>query len=212
MTALRWVSKLRVSKDKADALLDSARHDASFLARHGVMDYSLLVGIFQPNDAPRDILCAPQLKWADSTSITRANDSPRPSLNDVQSGEQLSEFNSRHFSRLPSSLTAPMETNVKILDALLPHAPTPKTPAKANGDETRPPAAFDVAIEGTSDSGERELYYLGIIDILQKYTIRKHLETDLNILTKGLKHYRDCSCVSPHEYRDRFLEFLTRIF
>ena len=48
--------KLRVSRDKADALLESARHDAAFLARHGVMDYSLLVGIFQPDDAPQNTL------------------------------------------------------------------------------------------------------------------------------------------------------------
>ena len=87
-----------------------------------------------------------------------------------------------------------------------------KTSSKVNADETRLPAAYDVAIEGLSDSGQRELYYLGIIDILQKYTVRKHLETDLNIISRGLKHYKECSCVSPDVYRDRFFKFLSRIF
>jgi|TARA_B100001250_G_scaffold2958_1_gene2536 1-phosphatidylinositol-4-phosphate 5-kinase len=89
-----------------------------------------------------------------------------------------------------------------------------RTTNNAVTDETLLPAAYDVAIEGISDSGrgQRELYYLGIIDILQKYNVRKHLETDLNILTRGLKHYKECSCVSPNEYRDRFLKFLRRIF
>mmetsp|Transcript_12400 Transcript_12400/g.39809 ORF Transcript_12400/g.39809 Transcript_12400/m.39809 type:complete len:359 (-) Transcript_12400:25-1101(-) len=85
------------------------------------------------------------------------------------------------------------------------------TPSKAGHDD-RPPAPFDVAIEGLAEDGSRELYYLGIIDILQKYTIRKHIETDINIVTKGLGKYRECSCVSPDAYRDRFLKFITHIF
>lgn len=212
--------KLRVSKDKADALMDSARHDASFLARHGVMDYSLLVGIFQPNDSPRDTLIPePTLvKVFDSTTGIRISDSPRPSLNEIPPGDQLSEFNSRHFSRLPSSLNT-MEASARHFDLDTPsalQASSPasmkKTPSRAHGDDTRPPDAFDVAIESVTDAGQRELYYLGIIDILQKYTARKHLETDLNILTRGFKNYRECSCVSPDEYRDRFLKFLAHIF
>ncbi len=226
--------KLRVSRDKADALLESARHDAAFLARHGVMDYSLLVGIFQPDDAPQNTLLSdptPIRETDYTTSIQMTNDSPRPSLNEVPASEQLSEFNSRHFSRLPSSLSTPKEINEKSTYAISttqsPKAPwglnaaenqnpcgmrNTKTSTKVNADEARLPAAYDVAIEGLSDSGQRELYYLGIIDILQKYTVRKHLETDLNIITRGLKHYKECSCVSPNEYRVRFLKFLSRIF
>mmetsp|Transcript_30581 Transcript_30581/g.94723 ORF Transcript_30581/g.94723 Transcript_30581/m.94723 type:complete len:522 (+) Transcript_30581:139-1704(+) len=212
--------KLRVSKDKADALLDSARHDASFLARHGVMDYSLLVGIFQPDDSPRETLLSDQTpkKPAGCSSSVRVNDSPRPSLNEAPSSDQLSEFNSRHFSRLPSSLNT-VEASARSLDMatlqtlqVSTATSVPRTPSKTNGDESRLPAAFDVAIEGLTEVGQRELYYLGIIDILQKYTARKHLETDLNILTRGIKYYKECSCVSPDEYRDRFLKFLGRIF
>jgi len=67
--------KLRVSKDKADALLDSARHDAAFLARHGVMDYSLLVGIFQPSDSRRDTRFTEPTpkKWVETSGSVRAN-------------------------------------------------------------------------------------------------------------------------------------------
>jgi 1-phosphatidylinositol-4-phosphate 5-kinase len=224
--------KLRVGRDKADALLESARHDAAFLARHGVMDYSLLVGIFQPDNAPHDhFLSDPKpKKETDYTTSIQMNASPGPPLNEMPSGEQLSEFNSRHFSRLPSSLSTPAEVNVKIAQAVtaiqsLKASPfgldgaenhvnvrNAKTTNNAVTDETLLPAAYDVAIEGISDCGQRELYYLGIIDILQKYNVRKHLETDLNILTRGLRHYKECSCVSPNEYRDRFLKFLRRIF
>ena len=73
-----------------------------------------------------------------------------------------------------------------------------RTTNNAVTDEFLLPAAYDVAIEGISDSGrgQRELYYLGIIDILQKYNVRKHLETDLNILTRGLKHYKEFLCIT----------------
>ena len=79
-----------------------------------------------------------------------------------------------------------------------------RTTNNAVTDEFLLPAAYDVAIEGISDSGrgQRELYYLGIIDILQKYNVRKHLETDLNILTRGLKHYNCLLYTSPSP-RDR---------
>ena len=77
-------------------------------------------------------------------------------------------------------------------------------------DADLPPAAFDVAIEGAADDGARELYYLGIIDILQEYTLRKHVETDINILKRGLRKYKECSCVDPDAYRDRFLAFISK--
>ncbi|EGB10309.1 hypothetical protein AURANDRAFT_71221 [Aureococcus anophagefferens] len=215
--------KLRVDKAKADALLDSARHDAAFLARHGVMDYSLLVGIFTPKNGAAGALSPA----GDAAPQPPHDSSPRPSLSAGQSTQALSEFNSRHFSRLPSSLSVAAESARRSFrgappgdggvaaggldddedDAGRPAA----TPSKAGHDD-RPPAPFDVAIEGLAEDGSRELYYLGIIDILQKYTIRKHIETDINIVTKGLGKYRECSCVSPDAYRDRFLKFITHIF
>lgn len=94
---------------------------------------------------------------------------------------------------LKASPLAGAENHVNVRNA--------KTTNNAVTDETLLPAAYDVAIEGISDSGrgQRELYYLGIIDILQKYNVRKHLETDLNILTRGLRHYKECSCPVYHQ-------------
>ena len=34
----------------------------------------------------------------------------------------------------------------------------------------------------------------------------------IDIVTKGLEKYKECSCVSPDAYRDRFLKFITHIF
>jgi len=189
----RLGTKLRVSKDKADALLDSAKHDAVFLARHGVMDYSLLVGIYRPDTPPGDAAAA--------AAAARAGDSPRGRAADGA----LSEYNSRHFSRLPSSLFEAAQVAACAVDR-----DRARSSVAPRSDADLPPAAFDVAIEGTAADGARELYYLGIIDILQEYTLRKHVETDVNILKRGLRKYKECSCVPPAEYADRFLAFISR--
>ncbi|CAM9858284.1 unnamed protein product, partial [Hapterophycus canaliculatus] len=50
-----------------------------------------------------------------------------------------------------------------------------------------------------------DIYFMGIIDILQQYNMRKHAET----FWKGLKHDRyEVSCVDPKLYYERFVDFL----
>ena len=50
------------------------------------------------------------------------------------------------------------------------------------------------------------MYYMGIIDFLQPWTIKKRLERDF----KGLAGYdtRAISCVAPSDYATRFLKFI----
>lgn len=57
-----------------------------------------------------------------------------------------------------------------------------------------------------SRRGERVIYYLGIIDFLQPWTVKKRLERDL----KGLAGYDKTaiSCVAPADYAARFLKFV----
>jgi 1-phosphatidylinositol-4-phosphate 5-kinase len=79
--------------------------------------------------------------------------------------------------------------------------------------ETLPPAPSHYphaggGIPGALPNGEfnGELYFLGIIDILQQYTLRKRGET----LVKSLVHPADgVSSVSPSFYAARFVRFLS---
>ena len=50
------------------------------------------------------------------------------------------------------------------------------------------------------------VFHLGIIDILQKYTLRKFCETEL----KGFYQKPEISCVDPGLYAKRFVEFITK--
>jgi hypothetical protein len=54
--------------------------------------------------------------------------------------------------------------------------------------------------------GKQVTYYLGIIDFLQPWTMKKRLERDL----KGLAGYdtKAISCVAPSDYAARFLKFI----
>mmetsp|Transcript_6602 Transcript_6602/g.8932 ORF Transcript_6602/g.8932 Transcript_6602/m.8932 type:complete len:820 (-) Transcript_6602:256-2715(-) len=51
----------------------------------------------------------------------------------------------------------------------------------------------------------REIYYLGIIDILQQYNMRKSMETVLRGVVSDVK---TISAVSPEMYGDRFINFM----
>jgi len=56
-----------------------------------------------------------------------------------------------------------------------------------------------------SRSGRRAIYYLGLIDFLQPWTVRKVVERQL----KGIFYDTSAiSCVDPDEYAQRFLEFI----
>ena len=57
--------------------------------------------------------------------------------------------------------------------------------------------------------GKHVMYYLGVIDFLQPWTVKKRLERDL----KGLAGYDKTaiSCVSPSDYSTRFLRFVNSV-
>mmetsp|Transcript_9337 Transcript_9337/g.13703 ORF Transcript_9337/g.13703 Transcript_9337/m.13703 type:complete len:860 (-) Transcript_9337:64-2643(-) len=52
---------------------------------------------------------------------------------------------------------------------------------------------------------EGKIFYMGIIDVLQQYNVRKRLEANYRRFQGS--GWRDASCVHPKVYADRFLEF-----
>mmetsp|Transcript_29592 Transcript_29592/g.62761 ORF Transcript_29592/g.62761 Transcript_29592/m.62761 type:complete len:714 (+) Transcript_29592:229-2370(+) len=61
------------------------------------------------------------------------------------------------------------------------------------------------SLRGTR-KGKQVMYYMGVIDFLQPWTVKKRMERDL----KGLAGYDTSaiSCVAPADYADRFLKFV----
>merc|ERR1712146_39791 len=67
----------------------------------------------------------------------------------------------------------------------------------------------DNGISSRDEDGEKldEIYYVGIIDILQQFTIKKGLEN----FFKGFKYRRtEISATSPYFYSSRFVRFISK--
>jgi 1-phosphatidylinositol-4-phosphate 5-kinase len=62
-----------------------------------------------------------------------------------------------------------------------------------------------VTVHGQEQLCEGKIFYMGIIDILQQYNIRKRFEARYRRLQSN--GWQDASCVNPHIYADRFVRF-----
>ena len=64
--------------------------------------------------------------------------------------------------------------------------------------------------EGGGEAHAGEVYYVGIIDVLQEYNARKWAETKMLQLLCCRKT-EEVSCVPPKLYARRFREFIIRL-
>jgi 1-phosphatidylinositol-4-phosphate 5-kinase len=142
--------QLSLDLDIVGELATVLQADSSLLARLGIMDYSLLIGIHEKH-------------------------SGKP-------GRRMSGVTA------PISLT---NCNTQRVDA-----------------NTFRPNIFKSYCGGIASSkGTNEIYFLGIIDILQFYNYKKHGET----IIKGLSQdRRELSSVNPYFYASRFLRFILK--
>jgi hypothetical protein len=62
-----------------------------------------------------------------------------------------------------------------------------------------------VTVHGQEQLCEGKIFYMGIIDILQQYNVRKRFEARYRRLQSI--GWQDASCVSPKIYADRFVRF-----
>jgi len=71
-----------------------------------------------------------------------------------------------------------------------------------------PISIFQQTDGGIIDPTTHEIYFMGIIDILQPYNLRKRIETGL----KGLRYDKEgISAVAPDLYARRFVDFMKRV-
>eukprot|EP00004_Rigifila_ramosa_P023632 TRINITY_DN6659_c0_g1_i4.p1 TRINITY_DN6659_c0_g1~~TRINITY_DN6659_c0_g1_i4.p1 ORF type:complete len:421 (+),score=57.62 TRINITY_DN6659_c0_g1_i4:28-1263(+) len=148
---LREVFELR--EPDRQSLLRQVAHDAALLARHCLMDYSVLVGVSH-----------------------RAQMKPHRSDAEHVLGPRFAR--NRH----------------KKLVELAPLPPVPESGLVCESyiGETRRPVVL----------------YVGFVDVLQKYTLRKQLETAIKSLLST-----EASSVAPNVYMRRLLKFLSgRVF
>lgn len=196
--------KLHISKESKEAFISQLRRDADFLARMQIMDYSLLMGVHlctkaevttELNEMRKKMMKAlrtntPMRRFQFQNFLKNARESfgsTRDSRNSVGTAKDGADSDDRDAS---STLASTVEESTRSTY------------------ETSYTLREDFGIE--SRSGDlKEIYFCGIIDILQNYNARKWGETQMRKAIGGQES--EISCVSPNVYADRFVNFIDSI-
>eukprot|EP00980_Cylindrotheca_fusiformis_P025643 scaffold14307_cov177-Cylindrotheca_fusiformis.AAC.7 len=185
------------------ALLSQLRKDVKLLVECGVMDYSLLVGVVD--------MARTQKQNRDAELALQTLQEQNRQLERIEHVSKRKTLKERVLSALASPirlLLAPPVFVAKrtwsIARITLSSIITLPLPYYGSGNCGVDGGVFS-RIHGKR-RGDRAVYYLGLIDFLQPWTVRKAAERKL----KGLVGYntKAISCVDPEEYAIRFLDFL----
>lgn len=182
-------------------LLSQLRRDVSFLADSGVMDYSLLIGVVHVDDDPfKSGTSGAMVPYTSNSGLTAKADSEIGLI----PGEPKRVRNIFLYLLAPIRLlAAPPLLVYKALSTML----TVPVLVPYYGAGICGVDGGDLSVVYGRRLGHRVVYYMGLIDFLQPWTMRKVLEREL----KGLIGYdtKAISCVAPKEYSTRFLDFIS---
>ncbi|RNF05205.1 putative phosphatidylinositol-4-phosphate 5-kinase-like [Trypanosoma conorhini] len=174
---------IHVGPARRAQLIEQIRKDCDFLKQSHIMDYSFIVGIHVlPASDPRSL-------GSGVAGLRESLPSGPSSLPTLQlDGTAVGVASDGQVQWTTSGA----------------NAPTPETVI-----DGRCFTADEGGMRSTDQPGtRREIYYIGIIDILQRYNVGKYLETVFLGLAKDPKKI---SSVPPREYAERFVAFVSSI-
>ncbi|ETO17084.1 phosphatidylinositol-5-phosphate 4-kinase type-2 gamma [Reticulomyxa filosa] len=178
--------ELALDPEQSGKMFESLKEDTAFLMQQQVMDYSLLLGIYRVGARPRngaDAQTAPA--WTTESLVRSA--SPVVAAGNIGS-------NSLVFS-------------LKSLDALNGHSLLDQSSSTLSSFPLLPGAINKYCQRAEEGS---EIYFLGIIDILQKWDNKKRLEHYAKTCLR-CKDKKGISCIEPKSYQLRFLNKMSMI-
>jgi 1-phosphatidylinositol-4-phosphate 5-kinase len=173
--------------------------DTSFLAKSQVMDYSLLVGIHQFNpDSP--ILHPAMGEKIEILTVFTPNQSSQSRYdgNSVIVKKVQLKKGRKAVKRRDPTVRAQVKFEKCTFSMIMPW-----------NDGSAGLRSFCGGLRGTNEWDEpvSEVYFIGIIDFLQEYSLGKKTEH----LFKRVVHEKDTmSCVNPNVYASRMLGYLRR--
>ncbi|GAB5368090.1 hypothetical protein AAMO2058_001288300 [Amorphochlora amoebiformis] len=196
-----------VGKSRAGNLKRQIKIDSKFLESQGVIDYSLLLGVHYPLEATplafKDFNndSAPsspvsRLSWSNSGRI-RGTSIPVDTRAGYKSTIKEFEVNQRHIEEEKKKLSRQIARSRASSEAASGFSRS-KAPLPASS------KILDRAIE-SSDKHSKEVYFVGIIDTLVQYNLRKRGEYVYKSKVKGLG--TKMSVVPPTMYQKRFQDF-----
>lgn len=180
--------KLHLDPATRDEFLTKLKNDVEFLASLKLMDYSLLVGIF-------DCDCNDQQLQDDDEDDGMQMD---------MDGQQAHHHHHQQAGGYAS-------TDDNGGSSSPPESPTEGGGSASNKlqDQQKYDEDFGefYAVKSASNSVKREVYYMGLIDILTHYDTKKKAAHAMKTAKHGAG--AEISSIQPGQYSKRFIEFLT---
>jgi len=209
----RWIS---LPDNLADCLNRVIEEDSEFLLRNGIMDYSFIVAVAPTRtpEAARQLLGESE-GLAVETVVKNGDDTPKnikQKLNAqfMKAAESVQKlFNPKTSPHASGSRPGSAHDSEDERDA--PEEPrTALELTRRQSQRTLIPSVFcdfHDGVVGLDEKGESPvIYYFGIIDMLQQYTVKKKAAHLLKRCTIGFCHEIDT--VAPAYYRARFVRYL----
>ncbi|CAI5719794.1 unnamed protein product [Hyaloperonospora brassicae] len=232
-------TRMRIGMEEGIKLYEQLRDDSTFLCNLGIMDYSLLLGVMDIEfvvDQPSRPLASSLLSDHSAASLGTANaetDAERDSYVYSGTDDSFVSASSSNWSSSSRSSAGRSSTNRNVVDetATMTTTTTP-VPDKLNlsvapsvhslwqqptdplnqprdpraGGEPRP----KLSMRKSQRVFGPGYYYVGIIDILQTWTVQKQLERFFKVRIQQ-KDGEGLSAVDPVQYQRRFESKLREI-
>jgi 1-phosphatidylinositol-4-phosphate 5-kinase len=208
------------------AFIDQIRRDATFLARLGIMDYSLLLGLHNceeesdEDDGGNADPSTPPGRKKEVEELSGSNTPLRRGI--IQRASSVGLFKKGNTATPPAlhrgltDITRTSKSPVAL--NIIPESPPSSSVAAAMSVRKKSAitSRIDSGIEGYGGlladgtiSMNKEIYFCGIIDFLQYYNAMKKGET---VVKKAQGHSgEDISCVDPETYGNRFVKFISNL-
>lgn len=216
--------KLRLGA-KRRLILAQIEEDASFLRNHGIMDYSLLLGVCRAKFRVHGDSGGPGTRLRQSSTVSlmrsstrsRGSPSPRPTSGVSAVSAVSTRTSSSHDEETKADFTSPSSSADTGAPARSTAAgPTGlTTPLLSPSGAREPSFAYSGPSELTAYHGGvaaalvegPEMYFLGIIDILQQWDTSKKLERFAKTKLR-CKDGDGISAVPPKHYYKRFVHWI----
>eukprot|EP01038_Epipyxis_sp_PR26KG_P011644 gene11644-15594_t len=183
--------KLRLDQNKYSILTETLRNDVNFLKSLNIMDYSLLVGIHNSSEKKSP---------ARRSSIELSSKSFMMDRGSQDNGVGGISRNNHNSSAFIPGYRGSADDTLNGLD--MPIIPNECSAFRADHGGMK---SCERSLQNHDHSDGGEIYYLGIIDILQLYSTSKQVES----ITKGFRHSRsELSSVPPSQYANRLHAFV----
>jgi len=194
--------KLYIKPEDKQRIMETLEADCAFLSKENLMDYSLCLGIHDcdryEEDAKKVLGTALSVNTGSEEDEEFAS-IPHSSYSPVRKVSGNS-FNNGSLNNSDNNLSQKEDSNTSDQDLIL-----------ESGIRTIDLNRDIYAVESRADAPQRLIYFLGLVDVLTQYGIRKRTAQTV----KTVKHGSQADMIStvhPDQYAKRFCDFISKAF